>query len=155
VVPPIFQKKFSASGLSDGAAVLRACLPRPITQPDAARSFRIRPRSLHHRCGLSRPQRPPITSSRFILPGQKRRLTPQIRREFKRPAVIEPVIGHFKGTPPHGPHHLAEAVLAAAGHNFRRLFAWLTFLLLEILIALGLAAQLNRPKIGFFTADLI
>jgi ABC1 atypical kinase-like domain len=34
---------------------------------------------------------------------QKRRLTPQIRREFKRPAAIEPVIGHFKGTPPHGP----------------------------------------------------
>jgi hypothetical protein len=24
--------------------------------------------------------------------------------------------------------HLADAVLAAAGHNFRRLFAWLTFL---------------------------
>jgi hypothetical protein len=45
VVPPIFQKKFSASGLSDGAAVLRACLPRPITQPDAARSFRICKRS--------------------------------------------------------------------------------------------------------------
>jgi hypothetical protein len=54
-----------------------------------------------------------------------------------------------------GRSHLADAVLAAAGHNFRRLFAWLTFLLLGILIALGLAAQLNRPEIGFFTADLI
>jgi hypothetical protein len=52
-----------------------------------------------------------------------------------------------------GRRHLA--VLAAAGHNFRRLFAWLTFLLLGILIALGLAAQLNRPEIGFFTTDLI
>jgi hypothetical protein len=52
-----------------------------------------------------------------------------------------------------GRSHLADAVLAAAGHNFRRLFAWLTFLLLGILIALGLAAQL--PEIGFFTADLI
>ena len=52
-----------------------------------------------------------------------------------------------------GRSHLADAVLAAAGHHFRRLFAWLTFLLLGILIALGLAAQL--PEIGFFTADLI
>jgi hypothetical protein len=50
-----------------------------------------------------------------------------------------------------GRSHLADAVLAAAG----RLFAWLTFLLLGILIALGLAAQLNRPEIGFFTTYLI
>jgi hypothetical protein len=42
-----------------------------------------------------------------------------------------------------GRSHLADAVLAAPGHNFRRLFAWLTFLLLGILIALGLAAQLK------------
>jgi hypothetical protein len=34
-------------------------------------------------------------------------------------------------------------VLIFALNNFRRLFAWLTFLLLGILIALGLAAQLN------------
>jgi hypothetical protein len=54
-----------------------------------------------------------------------------------------------------GRSRLADAVLAAAGHNFRRLFAWLTFLLLGILIALGLVARLNRPEIGFFTADLI
>ena len=33
--------------------------------------------------------------------------------------------------------------LAAAGYNFRRLLAWLKFLLLRILIALGLAAQLK------------
>jgi hypothetical protein len=34
-------------------------------------------------------------------------------------------------------------VLAATGYNFRRLLAWLRFLLLTILIALGLAAQLK------------
>jgi IS5 family transposase len=28
--------------------------------------------------------------------GQKRRVTPQIKREFKRRAAIEPVIGHLK-----------------------------------------------------------
>jgi hypothetical protein len=36
-----------------------------------------------------------------------------------------------------------NAVLAAAGYNFRRLLAWLRFLLLRILVALGLAAQLK------------
>ena len=36
-----------------------------------------------------------------------------------------------------------NAVLAAAGYNFRRLLAWLRCLLLRILIALGLAAQLK------------
>ena len=36
-----------------------------------------------------------------------------------------------------------NAVLAAAGYNFRRLLAWLRFLLLRILIALDLAAQLK------------
>ena len=34
----------------------------------------------------------------------------------------------------------AGAILAATGYNFRRLLAWLRFLLLTILIALGLAA---------------
>jgi len=34
-------------------------------------------------------------------------------------------------------------VLAAAGYNFRRLLAWLRVLLLSILIALGLTAQLK------------
>jgi hypothetical protein len=36
-----------------------------------------------------------------------------------------------------------NAVLAAAGYNFRRLFPWVRFLLFRILIALGLAAQLK------------
>jgi hypothetical protein len=81
--------------------------------------------------------------------GQKRRLTPQIRREFKRRAAIEPVIGHLKEHHRMGRNYLAHAcdainaVLAAAGYNFRRLLAWLRLLLLRILIALGLAAQLK------------
>jgi transposase, IS5 family len=82
--------------------------------------------------------------------GQKRRVTPQIKREFKRRAAIEPVIGHLKEHHRMGRNHLAHAsgdainaVLAAAGYNFRRLLAWLSFLLLSILIALGLTAQLK------------
>jgi hypothetical protein len=82
--------------------------------------------------------------------GQKRRVTPQIKREFKRRAAIEPVIGHLKEHHRMGRNYLAHAsgdainaVLAAAGYNFRRLLAWLRFLLLRILIVLGLAAQLK------------
>jgi IS5 family transposase len=36
-----------------------------------------------------------------------------------------------------------NAVLAAAGYNFRRLLAWLRLLLLRILIALSLTTQLK------------
>src|SRR5262249_55244996 len=83
--------------------------------------------------------------------GQKRRVTPQIKREFKRRAAIEPVIGHLKEHHRMGRNHLAHAsgdainaVLAAAGYNFRRLLAWLRLLLLRILIAFSLTTQ---PKI--------
>jgi hypothetical protein len=79
--------------------------------------------------------------------NHKRRVTPQIKREFKRRAAIEPVIGHLKEHHRMGRNHLAhasgDAVLAPAGYNFRRLIAWLRFLLLSILIALGLAAKLK------------
>ena len=80
---------------------------------------------------------PPDHKFKVYTSGQKRRVTPQIKREFKRRAAIEPVIGHLKE------HHRMgrNAVLAAAGYNFRRLLAWLRFLLFRILIALGLAAQ--------------
>jgi hypothetical protein len=43
----------------------------------------------------------------------------------------------------HASGDATNAVLAALGYNFRRLLAWLRFLLLKILIALGLAAQLK------------
>jgi len=51
-----------------------------------------------------------------------------------------------------GRNHLAHAsgdainvMLAAAGYNFRRLLAWLKFLLLRVLSALGLAVRLKLP----------
>jgi IS5 family transposase len=90
---------------------------------------------------------PPDYKFKVYTTGQKRRLTPQIKREFKRRAAIEPVIGHLKEHHRMRRNHLAHAsgdainaVLAATGYNFRRLLAWLRFLLLTILIALGLAA---------------
>ena len=93
---------------------------------------------------------PPDYKFKVYTTGQKRRVTPQIKREFKRRAAIEPVIGHLKEHHRMGRNHLAHAsgdainaVLAAAGYNFRRLLRWLRILLLRILIALGLAAQLK------------
>jgi len=93
---------------------------------------------------------PPEHRFQVYTAGQKRRVTPEIKRAFKRRAAIEPVIGHLKDDHRMGRNHLAHAagdainaVLAAAGYNFRRLIRWLSLLLLRILIALGLAAQLK------------
>ena len=47
-----------------------------------------------------------------------------------------------------------NAVLAAAGYNFRRLLAWLRLLLLRILIVLrAYPPRPNPSEIGFFKAD--
>jgi IS5 family transposase len=75
--------------------------------------------------------------------GQKRRVTPQIKREMKRRSAVEPVIGHLKSEHRMGCNHLAHragdainAVLAAVGYNFRLLLNWLRLLLRAILAAL-------------------
>ena len=82
--------------------------------------------------------------------GRKRRVNQQIKREFKRRAAIEPVIGHLKDDHRMGRTYLAHssgdainAVLAAVGYNFRRLIQWLRLLMLRILIAANFAAQLK------------
>lgn len=83
---------------------------------------------------------------KVYISGQKRRVTESIKRELRRRAAVEPVIGHTKAEHRMGRNYLAHAtgdainaVLAAAGHNFRRLLAWLAFLL--SMLALALAAQ--------------
>jgi IS5 family transposase len=93
---------------------------------------------------------PPEHRFRVYTAGQKRCVTAQIKREFKRRAAVEPVIGHLKDDHRMGRNYLAHAsgdainaVLAAAGYNFRRLIHWLRLLLLRILIACGLAAQVR------------
>ena len=67
--------------------------------------------------------------------GQKRGLTPAIKRAFRRRAAIEPVIGHLKNEHRMGRNHLAHsagdainAVLAAVGYNFGLLLTWLALL---------------------------
>ena len=93
---------------------------------------------------------PPEHKFKVYTAGQKRRVTEHIKREFKRRSAIEPVIGHLKNDHRMGRNYLAHssgdainAVLAAAGYNFRRLIAWLTLLLLRILSALSLEVQLK------------
>jgi len=87
---------------------------------------------------------------RVYTAGQKRRVNQQIKREFKRRAAVEPVIGHLKDDHRMGRNYLAHssgdatnAVLAAVGYNFRRLIQWLRLLLLRILIVARFAAQLK------------
>ena len=89
---------------------------------------------------------PPDYKFRVFISGQKRRVTPQIKREMRRRSAVEPVIGHLKSEHRMGRNYLwhrqgdaANAVLAAAGYNFRRLIRWLSLLLCQVL------AQFTAP----------
>ena len=79
---------------------------------------------------------------RVFISGQKRGVFGVIKRELKRRSAIEPVIGHMKTDGHLGRCHLkgrdgdaANVILAAVGHNLRRVLAWLRALLCLILIA--------------------
>ncbi len=80
---------------------------------------------------------------RVYTAGQKRGMTDAIKRQMRRRAAVEPVIGHLKQDHRMDRNHLAgrigdatNAVLAAVGYNFRRLLAWLRLWLSAFLIAL-------------------
>ena len=69
---------------------------------------------------------------KVYISGQRRRVTEAIRRDLRRRSAVEPVIGHAKDKHRMGRNFLkgthgdaANAVLAAAGYNFRRLLTWL------------------------------
>ncbi|MDE2075412.1 MAG: IS5 family transposase [Alphaproteobacteria bacterium] len=92
---------------------------------------------------------PPDYKFRVFTSGQKRRLTPKIKRELRRRSAVEPVIGHLKSEHRMGRNYLwhrqgdaANAVLAAVGYNFRRLIQWLRLLLSQILAHLTVRLQL-------------
>ena len=93
---------------------------------------------------------PPDYKFRVFIAGQKRRMTPKIKREMRRRAAVEPVIGHLKAEHRMDRNYLAHragdvinAVLAAAGYNFRLLLRWLKLLLFQILALLGGDLQHN------------
>jgi transposase, IS5 family len=78
---------------------------------------------------------------RVWISGQVRRVTKPIRREMRRRAAVEPVIGHLKADHRMDRNYLkgrdgdrANAVLAAAGYNFSLLLRWLEGLLRALLL---------------------
>ena len=81
-----------------------------------------------------------------------RRVTTPIRREMRRRAAVEPVIGHVKAEHRMGRNYLkgrdgdrTNAVLAAAGYNFSLLLRWLERLL-RALMRMLLAAPAPAPN---------
>src|SRR5262245_5569867 len=99
------------------------------------------------------------------LAGAFQRLASAIRREMRRRAAIEPVIGHLKEDHRMRRNYLTgrdgdriNAVLAAAGYNFSLLLRWfeellpaLSLILWHALLAASL--HLTRCRKTFFTAD--
>jgi IS5 family transposase len=91
---------------------------------------------------------PPEHRFRVYISGQKRRVTAAIKRDLRRRSAVEPCIGHLKSEHRMGRNRLAHAagdaanaVLAAAGDNFRRLLAWLAILLRAWLAAIIATAK--------------
>jgi IS5 family transposase len=85
---------------------------------------------------------------RVFISGQKRGVFGVIKRELRRRAAIEPVIGHMKAEGHLGRCYLkgrdgdaANTVLTAVGYNFRRILAWLRALLCLFLAALWPAVE--------------
>ena len=83
---------------------------------------------------------------RVFISGQKRGVFGTIKRELRRRSAIEPLIGHMKEEGHLGCCYLkghagdaTNAILTAAGYNFRRILVWLRMLLRLILSVLMLA----------------
>lgn len=79
---------------------------------------------------------------RVFVSGQKRGVHGVIKRELRRRAAIEPVIGHMKSDGHLGRNYLkgrrgdqANAILSAIGYNLRLILSWLRILLRLILDA--------------------
>jgi IS5 family transposase len=77
---------------------------------------------------------------RVFLSGQRRGMTPTIKRELKRRSAIEPMIGHMKNDGRLDRNYLLgaagdaiNAILAAAGHNLRLILNHLRMLCALIL----------------------
>lgn len=88
---------------------------------------------------------------RVFTAGQKRRVTPAIKRQMRRRSAVEPVIGHIKAEHRMGRNYLAHeqgdainVILAAAGYNFSLLLKWfreLLWLLVAALVSARISAE--------------
>jgi len=104
---------------------------------------------IHADAGYRGHNAPPEYKFKVYTAKQKRRVTPQIQREMRRRAAVEPVIGHIKNEHRMDRNYLAHrsgdannAILAATGYNFSLLIAWLRFLLRLVWALLGAPPKL-------------
>lgn len=93
---------------------------------------------------------PDTHTLRVFTQGQRRGVSPAVKKQMKRRAAIEPVIGHVKNEHRLGRNFLAHtegdrinAILAAAGYNFRLILNWLRDLLYLILAAILVQQKLQ------------
>ena len=91
---------------------------------------------------------------RVFLSGQRRGLTPTIRKELRRRSAIEPAIGHMKSDGRLGRNYLLgtlgdaiNAILAGVGYNLRLILNWLRALFALIVTAL-LRIERSRREVG-------
>jgi IS5 family transposase len=101
---------------------------------DLAKLTGIAPKRIHVDKGYRGHSHP--NKFQVWITGQVKRTTAAIKREMKRRAAIEPIIGHVKAEHRMGRNYLkgragdrANAILAAAGFNFHLLLRWLAELL--------------------------
>ncbi|HEU4962082.1 MAG TPA: IS5 family transposase, partial [Sphingomonas sp.] len=92
-----------------------------------------------------------LTERHVFIAGQRRGLTPTIKRELKRRSAIEPVIGHMKNDGRLGRNFLAgsigdaiNALLCGAGYNLRLILNYLAALLRALLQALAVNRSIAR-----------
>jgi IS5 family transposase len=90
---------------------------------------------------------------RVFRSGQKRGLTPIVKRQLKRRSAIEPVIGHMKQDGRLGRNFLKgrhgdriNAILAGVGQNVRLLLRWFRLLLCLAMVCLELALSPRKPQ---------
>jgi IS5 family transposase len=117
---------------------------------DMTRLIGVEPRRIHVDKGYRGHNHP--NRLRVWISGQVRRVTKAIRREMKRRAAVEPVIGHVKAEHRMDRNYLkgregdrANAVLAAAGYNFSLLLRWLAELLRALFQALAAPTFAAQP----------
>ena len=108
---------------------------------DLERLTGVETRRIHVDKGYRGHNHPP--RFRVWISGQVRRVTASIRREMRRRAAVEPVIGHLKAEHRMGRNYLKgpegdriNAVLDAAGYNFSLLLRWLAELLRALILKL-------------------
>jgi IS5 family transposase len=93
-----------------------------------------------------------LPERRVFIAGQRRGLTPTMRRELKRRSAIEPVIGHMKNDGRLGRNFLAgrigdavNALLCGAGYNLRLILNYLAELLRALFLLLAPTLQSPKP----------